>query len=180
MKTKQLIFLASILFAGQSTLAQHTITGVVYDASNNEPLVGANILIRETTNGVISDLDGNFRIETRGSLPLFLDITYLGYENKVVELTDWNNIKLYLKIQNSALNEVVVTSRRRTETAQNVPIPISVVGGSMIQESGSFNVNRVKELVPSVQLYSSNPRNTGINIRGLGSPFGLTNDGLDP
>ena len=31
-----------------------------------------------------------------------------------------------------------------------------------------------------VQLYSSNPRNTGINIRGIGSPFGLTNDGLDP
>src|SRR5690606_3005126 len=42
------------------------------------------------------------------------------------------------------------------------------------------NLNRLKELVPSVQLYSSNPRNTGINIRGLGSPFGLTNDGLDP
>jgi iron complex outermembrane receptor protein len=41
-------------------------------------------------------------------------------------------------------------------------------------------VNRIKEIVPSVQLYSSNPRNTGINIRGLGSPFGLTNDGIDP
>ena len=41
-------------------------------------------------------------------------------------------------------------------------------------------MNRVKEFVPSVQLYTSNPRNTGINIRGLGSPFGLTNDGLDP
>src|SRR6478735_8803886 len=34
--------------------------------------------------------------------------------------------------------------------------------------------------MPSVQLYTSNPRNTGINIRGIGSPFGLTNDGLDP
>jgi hypothetical protein len=41
-------------------------------------------------------------------------------------------------------------------------------------------VNRVKELVPSVQLYSSNPRNTTLNIRGLGSTFGLTNDGIDP
>src|SRR5690606_33600070 len=88
--------------------------------------------------------------------------------------------KVYLKISNAALNEVVVTSRRRIENAQNIPIPISVVGGSVIQESGSFNVNRVKGLVPSVQLYTSNPRNTGINIRGLGSPFGLTNDGLDP
>jgi iron complex outermembrane receptor protein len=41
-------------------------------------------------------------------------------------------------------------------------------------------VNRLKELVPSVQLYSSNARNTSLNIRGLGSTFGLTNDGIEP
>src|SRR6185312_16132060 len=76
--------------------------------------------------------------------------------------------------------EAVVSSRRRDESAQDIPIPISVIGGKQIDEADDFNVNRVKELVPSVQLYSSNPRNTGLNIRGLGSPFGLTNDGLDP
>jgi hypothetical protein len=64
--------------------------------------------------------------------------------------------------------------------AQDVPIAISVISGAQAEETGAFNVNRLKELVPSVQLYTSNPRNTGINIRGLGSPFGLTNDGLDP
>src|SRR5690606_8741284 len=180
MKAKQLIFLASLIFAGQSTFSQHTISGSIYDEINKEPLVGATISIRETTNGVITDLEGNFKIDTRGALPLFLDISYLGYENKVVELTNWDNIKIYLKIKNAALNEVVVTSRRRLETAQNIPIPISVIGAAKIQESGSFNVDRLKELVTSVQLYSSNPRHTGINIRGLGSPFGLTNDGLDP
>lgn len=74
----------------------------------------------------------------------------------------------------------MVTSRRRQESLQDVPIPVSVVEGALVEESGSFNVNRLKELVPTVQLYSSNPRNTTINIRGLGSTFGLTNDGLDP
>ncbi len=63
---------------------------------------------------------------------------------------------------------------------QDVPIPISVIGKAQVEDAGAFNVNRVKELVPSVQLYSSNPRNTGLNIRGLGSSFGLTNDGVDP
>ena len=77
--------------------------------------------------------------------------------------------------------EVTITgARRREETAQEVPIPVSVVDGELITESGAFNVNRIKELIPSVQLYSSNPRNTGVNIRGLGSPFGLTNDGIEP
>lgn len=74
----------------------------------------------------------------------------------------------------------VTAARRREEVVQDVPIPISVVDGGLITDTGAFNVNRVKELVPTVQLYSSNPRNTGVNIRGLGSPFGLTNDGIEP
>jgi len=78
-------------------------------------------------------------------------------------------------------DEITVTgARRREESVQEVPIPVSVVDGELITEAGAFNVNRIKELIPSVQLYSSNPRNTGVNIRGLGSPFGLTNDGIEP
>ena len=180
MKTKNFISQLVLIFAVQFAFAQNTITGFVYDESTNEPLLGANILIRETTNGVITGMDGSFKIDTRGSLPLFLDISYLGYETKAVQLTDWSPVEVFLRPKSSDLDEVVVTSRRRVETAQNIPIPISVIGGTKIQESGAFNVNRLKELVPSVQLYTSNPRNTGINIRGLGSPFGLTNDGLDP
>jgi len=77
------------------------------------------------------------------------------------------------------LEEVTVTARRREEAAQDVPIPVSVLSGELITDTGSFNVNRVKELVPTVQLYSSNPRNTSLNIRGLGTTFGLTNDGIE-
>ncbi|HUL83575.1 MAG TPA: TonB-dependent receptor plug domain-containing protein, partial [Gammaproteobacteria bacterium] len=77
------------------------------------------------------------------------------------------------------LEEVTVTARRREEAAQDVPIPVSVVDGALITDTGSFNVNRVKELIPTVQLYSSNPRNTALNIRGLGTTFGLTNDGIE-
>lgn len=78
------------------------------------------------------------------------------------------------------IEEVRVTSRRREELAQEVPIPVTVVGGDLVADTGGFNVNRIKELIPSVQLYSSNPRNTAISIRGQGTTFGLTNDGIDP
>ena len=77
------------------------------------------------------------------------------------------------------LEEITVTARRREEAAQDVPIPVSVVSGELITDVGAFNVNRVKELIPTVQLYSSNPRNTALNIRGLGTTFGLTNDGVE-
>jgi iron complex outermembrane receptor protein len=79
----------------------------------------------------------------------------------------------------SPIEEVTVTARRREEAAQDVPIPVSVVSGQLISDVGAFNVNRIKELVPTVQLYSSNPRNTALNIRGLGTTFGLTNDGIE-
>src|SRR5690554_1275178 len=79
-----------------------------------------------------------------------------------------------------AIEEVYVTSRRRAELEQDIPIPVTVVSGKLIADTGGFNVNRIKELIPSVQLYSSNPRNTAISIRGQGTTFGLTNDGIDP
>ncbi|MEI9812555.1 MAG: TonB-dependent receptor [Acidobacteriota bacterium] len=74
---------------------------------------------------------------------------------------------------------VTVTARRVEEELQDVPIPVSVVSGEVIEKAAAFNINRIKELIPTVQFYSSNPRNSAINIRGLGAPFGLTNDGID-
>ena len=73
-----------------------------------------------------------------------------------------------------------MTARRVEEVAQDVPIPVSVVSGDLVADAGAFNVNRLKELIPTVQFYSTNPRNSAINIRGLGAPFGLTNDGIEP
>ncbi len=75
--------------------------------------------------------------------------------------------------------EILVTARRRTEKLQDVPLAISVVGGARLESTGSFNVARLVQLQPSLQFISPNPRNSAINIRGLGAPFGLTNDGIE-
>ncbi|GAA0337907.1 TonB-dependent receptor [Sphingomonas oligophenolica] len=75
--------------------------------------------------------------------------------------------------------DVVVTARRREERAQEVPLALTVVSGTDLAATGAFNVNRLQQLQPTLQFYSSNPRNSAINIRGLGAPFGLTNDGIE-
>src|SRR3569623_1957313 len=64
--------------------------------------------------------------------------------------------------------------------AQDALIALSVGSGSELARTGTFNVNRLQQLQPALQFYSSNPRNSAINIRGLGAPFGLTNDGIAP
>jgi iron complex outermembrane receptor protein len=76
-------------------------------------------------------------------------------------------------------DEILVTAARRAENVQDVPIAVSVVGGAQIEATGAFNISRLVQLQPSVQFVSSNPRNSAINIRGLGAPFGLTNDGIE-
>ncbi|MCW2389964.1 iron complex outermembrane receptor protein [Sphingobium sp. B11D3B] len=79
----------------------------------------------------------------------------------------------------SAPQEIVVTARRRSETSQEIPIAVSVVGGAQLDSTGAFNVGRLQQLAPTLQFYSSNPRNTAVNIRGIGVPFGLTSDGFE-
>ncbi len=74
---------------------------------------------------------------------------------------------------------IVVTARRRAENVQQVPLAISVISGDTLASQGTFNVSRLQQSQPALQFYSSNPRNTAINIRGLGAPFGLTNDGIE-
>ncbi|MFM1983461.1 MAG: hypothetical protein RJB22_2180 [Pseudomonadota bacterium] len=74
---------------------------------------------------------------------------------------------------------IVVTARRRTEEVQDVPISISVIDAKAIERTGAYNLSRLTQLQPSVQFFSSNPRNSAVNIRGLGAPFGLTNDGIE-
>jgi iron complex outermembrane receptor protein len=75
--------------------------------------------------------------------------------------------------------DIVVTARRRAESVQRVPIAMSVIGGTALAETGTYNVSRLTQLQPSLQFYSTNPRNSAANIRGLGAPFGLTNDGIE-
>jgi iron complex outermembrane recepter protein len=78
------------------------------------------------------------------------------------------------------LDEVVVTARYRSESAQDVPIALSVIGEDKLEASGASTIVQATTLAPSTQFISSNPRNTSITIRGFGSAYGLTNDGLEP
>lgn len=76
-------------------------------------------------------------------------------------------------------NEIIVSARRRDESAQDVPIALSVIGAAALEATGNYTLTQVQQIVPSLQVFSFNPRNTNINIRGLGSNVALTNDGLE-
>jgi len=177
---KSLPIIFFLLLITGAIFAQSPVTGIIKGA-NGAKIPHATVKIRGTNTAVVADENGAFAINAKQELPFYIQVSSVGYKPQdfqIIKLQD-TPIELVL-VESALLDEIVVTSRRRSEVLQDVPIPITVIGGQAAENSGAFNVNRLKELVPSVQLYASNARNTTLNIRGLGSTFGLTNDGIDP
>lgn len=170
-----IIFLSIFLpLIGNSQFSGKVVSG------NKSAIPFANVSIKGSNQSTVTDSAGNFHFSKIDKFPFTIVVTYIGFERqeRQIKTSAENNILFQLDVLYQR-DTIIVTSRRRREVLQDVPISISVISGSKVEDAGAYNVNRVKEFVPSVQLYTSNPRNTGINIRGLGSPFGLTNDGLD-
>ncbi len=173
------LLLPFFLSAQNAPIINSTVSGKVVDSRTTKKLSGATVQIKGTTNGAPTNESGQFTLITGQKLPFTLIVSYVGYQTKEVLVSE-DNVEIKLEEGSNQLADVTVSSRRRQESVQEVPIAISVIRGPLVEDAGAFNVNRLKELVPTVQLYSSNPRNTTLNIRGLGSTFGLTNDGIDP
>jgi len=75
--------------------------------------------------------------------------------------------------------DIVVTARRRAERAQDVPVALTAVSGDLLEQRGDYTLGSIQQIAPSLQVFSFNPRNTNVNIRGLGSNISLANDGLE-
>ncbi|MCQ2238521.1 MAG: TonB-dependent receptor [Bacteroidaceae bacterium] len=110
-----LSFVATFLLA-VTAFAQITVKGVVKDETG-EPIIGANVLVKGTTNGTITDFDGNYAIEGVGRNATLV-FSYVGYNNLEIAVNGQNTINATLKEDSQALDEVMVvgyaTGSKRT------------------------------------------------------------------
>jgi iron complex outermembrane receptor protein len=162
------------------------ITGVVRDSSGGA-IPGSTVkAVNEASGAAVEAVSGDggvFRFEALAPGRYRVEAALDGFETATAQvvLQAGQTSTTDLTLNPARFSQsVVVTARRVEEVAQEVPIPVSVVRGDLVADAGAFNVNRLKEMLPTVQFYSTNPRNSSINIRGLGAPFGLTNDGIEP
>ena len=98
------VLMAFLLFAGMNAFAQVAVQGTVIDAANGEPIIGASVLEIGTTNGTITDFDGNFNLNVKAGAKLA--ISYMGY--KTQELDASPNMNVRLGEDSELLDEVVV------------------------------------------------------------------------
>ncbi len=181
---RSLVVLALVALPAAVDAQDGVLRGVVRDSSG-APIPGATIRVVSATGvaaDAVTDGAGQFQVDGLAPGPYRVEAVLDGFEPAQRGITlPAAPGAIDLTLAPAKFTEgVVVTARRVEEAVQEVPIPVSVVSGTLAADAGAFNVNRLKELIPTVQFYSTNPRNSSINIRGLGAPFGLTNDGIEP
>ncbi len=100
------IFLSSI----GSLMGQYTVTGTVLDVKTREPIIGANVVQKNTTKGTLTDFDGKFSYTTSGNQDVELIVTYLGYLSETIKAsTSQTSFEVSLKEDVTNLEEVVIT-----------------------------------------------------------------------
>lgn len=170
-----------------------TVSGTVTSASDGEPLIGASVLVKGTTIGTDTDIDGNFTVKAKkGDV---LQFRYVGYEPSEVKVGDSNVINVMLQENENNLDEVVVvgygTQKRKLVTGST----FQVSGDQIAQMNTSNALTAMQTTAPGVQITqaSTQPgKGFKVSIRGVGtigesSPLlvidgivsGTANDGLN-
>lgn len=175
MLERWLLSIAAIFTFAVAT-AQHTVSGVVIDGETNQPLLGANVLIKGTSIGASSDIDGKFTLktsQTQGTLVF----SYVSFENKEVPFRISNGkafVRVVLQPDAQSLEEVVVTGSALMDIAQErkTPVAVSTIRASEIVEKlGNQEFPELLNRTPSVYATKSGGGygDSKINLRGFSS-----------
>ena len=164
-KTFYLLF--GLLMSLQVAQAQKAISGSVTGADTGEPLIGASIIVKGTTQGTITDVDGKFTFTLTGDNEVLV-ISYIGYETKEVIVGDQSIIDISLA-PGIELSEVVVVGYT-TQRKQDLTGSVAVVEMKPLKNNSSGNVMQAMQgRVPGLYIEkdgSPNGSNSRILIRG--------------
>ncbi len=147
-----------------------SVSGTVVDAAG-EPIIGANVLVVGTTNGVITDIDGNFTLsDVPGNAEI--RISFIGYITETVAVSGRNNIKVSLRDDSKTLDEVVVIGYGTVKRRDLTGAVASVSGEKLAANPVSSVAQALQGQLPGVSVTSQDGRpgaSMAIRVRGGGS-----------
>ncbi|WKN45451.1 SusC/RagA family TonB-linked outer membrane protein [Tunicatimonas pelagia] len=150
--------------------AEKIITGVVTDLVSNEPLPGVNILVKGTTNGTVTDADGNYRLVVSDNA-VSLIFSFIGYTSEEVIINGRSTIDMSLAPDIQALSEVVVVGYGE-QSRQNITGAVAEVEVESIKNSPNTNVTQaLRGRVAGVQFQDNGRPGQGgaLVVRGRSS-----------
>lgn len=149
--------------------SNNIVTGVVTSAQN-EPLIGVTVMVENTTNGTVTDFDGNFSIAASPSDKLVF--SYIGYVSQTIEVGDQTHIRVQMAEENEMLDELVVIGYGSVKKS-DLTGAISSVKSDQLENTASAGIeSALQGKVPGVLITKNSGQpggETDIKIRGVGS-----------
>mgnify|MGYP002553648339 FL=1 len=145
------------------------VTGMVVDGAG-EPVIGANVVVKGTTNGTITDFDGNYSLEGVSANDILV-VSYIGYLSQEIPVENQSSIKVTLKEDTQTLDEVVVVGYG-TMRKSDVTGSIGVAKGDDLTKNQNFSaLDNLRGKVSGVNIFSNSSQpgaySNRVVIRGM-------------
>ena len=154
------------------------LNGTVVDETG-EAIIGANVIVKGTTNGCTTDLDGHFTLDV-DHLPVTLMVSYIGYIRQEIKVTSAKTIKVEMAPDNNLMDEVVITGYGTFKKSAYAGSAASVKGETLKDVPAISFKDLLQGNAPGVQFTSSSGQpgaSSSLRIRGMGS-FNASNSPL--
>ena len=154
MKKRLTMFLAVLFLCMGTAMAQTKVTGTVFSQEDGQPIIGAAVKVDGTSTGMLTDVNGRFSL-TLPEGKNQITVSYLGYESKTLQAK--NGMRVFLKSDATALDEVVVTAMGISREKKALGYAVSEVNSDeLIKSRGGLSnpVNALQGKVAGLQISS--------------------------
>ena len=177
-RVAQMLFLLMACFVGSVTAqGQSMVKGTVTD-SNGEPLIGVSILVKGTTNGVVSDINGGYSISAGASD--VIQFSYVGYTTQEIQVGNNKILNVTLEEDTKRLDEVVVVGYGTQKKVNLTGAVSSIDSEELINKPVMSTAQAIAGLAPGLSVVSNSGRpgaGASVKIRGTGT---FSSAGTDP
>ena len=171
MKTKILFLLVFVAMCWTTAMAQLTVKGTVVSDSESEPLVGVAILEKGTSNGTITDIDGNYSIQLKSNNATLV-VSYVGYTTQNISVNGRSNIDIRLVDDSKLLDDVVVVGYG-TMKKSDISGSVATINKEQMARKVPVNVAQALQGAAAGVMVTSQDGAPGsksaIRIRGIGT-----------
>ena len=146
------------------------ITGTVLDATGM-PVIGANVMVKGTTNGTITDMDGKFTLEVDNNATLV--VSYIGFANQEIKVGNQTNLSIAMKEDAEALDELVVVGYGTQKKVNLTGAVTAVSGEDMAKRPVTNTTTMLQGQVPGLRIVQGTGQpgaeSVSVKIRGVGT-----------
>lgn len=157
------------MFASLGTLAQTTVSGIVND-NLGEPLGYASVLVKGTSVGSLTDLEGKFTVTVPNGYNVLV-VSYTGFPTQEIEINGQTSITVQMEKAGLDLNPVVVSASRRQEKQLEAPASIDVITAKEVQVKVSTSPTDYISDVSGVDIMKTGIAQSNVVLRGFNNIF---------